>query len=107
MTGNDQLAVALRRLVDRVSHWTAPRWAVPGPGGVPRADLLYALVQEMADRAADVEGQPRRTVPSLANELALTDQLRVMIADLRDAQPDSAVLTAAADRIAAVNRALS
>jgi len=39
-------------------------------------------VQTLADLAADVEGEPRRPVPRLDNDLALVDQVRVMIADL-------------------------
>ena len=63
----DELATETRRLVDRVSTWTPPRWAASsasGPG--TRADRFHALVQELADQAADAEGQPRRAVPRLS-----------------------------------------
>jgi hypothetical protein len=49
---------------------------------VIRADLVYALVQRLADLAADAEGQPRRGVPRLDSDLSLVDQVRVISADL-------------------------
>ena len=69
----DELAIETRRLVDRVSTWTPPRWAASsasGPGS--RADRFHALVQELADQAADAEGQPRRPVPRLTPDTAWT-----------------------------------
>jgi hypothetical protein len=107
----DGLAPAVRRLVDRVSHWTPRRWGVPsrpGPSrlGPSRAELVHGLVQEVADLAADAEGQPCRPVPRLDNDLALPDQLRVVAGDLAGAAPGAAVLAGAAERVAAVSRAL-
>jgi hypothetical protein len=103
----DELARETRRLVDRVSTWTPPRWAassVSGPGS--RADRFHALVQTLADQAADAEGEPRRVVPRLSPDTALPDQLRVVVADLIEAAPDEAVLASAAKRVAAAKRAL-
>jgi hypothetical protein len=102
----DELAVETRRLVDRVSTWTPPRWAASsasGPGS--RADRFYALVQELADQAADAEGQPRRVVPRLSPDTALPDQLRVVVADLL-AAGDSSRIEAAAKRVLSTKRAL-
>jgi hypothetical protein len=78
-----EFELAVDRLVNRVSHWTPPRWAAStASGDGSRADVMYALVQRVADLAADAEGQPRRRVPRLDNALALPDQLRVVARDL-------------------------
>jgi hypothetical protein len=50
--------------------------------GVSRAECVHALVQRLADAAADAEGTPRHVVPRLDNDLALPDQLRVVAADV-------------------------
>jgi hypothetical protein len=73
----DELEASVRKLVGQVAHWTPPRWAASG-----RSALVQGLVQQLADRAADAEGGPRRPVPRLDNDLALPDQLRVVAADL-------------------------
>jgi hypothetical protein len=103
--------VDLKRAVDlfvgQTGHWTASRWAQPaGPDGT-RGDLTHALVQRIADRAADAEGEPRRLVPRLVADAALTDQLRVVTADLLAAAPPEAVTAAAAADVGAVRAALS
>lgn len=104
----DELAVETRRLVDRVSTWTPPKWAASsasGPG--TRADRFHALVQELADSAADAEGQPRRAVPRLSPDTALPDQLRVVVADLiAAADADDPRITAATKRVNTTKRAL-
>ena len=104
--GRGELASALARLVDRASHWTPPRWAASSRSGRSRADVMYDLVQQIADRVADAEGQPRRVVPRLNNDLALPDQLRVVAADLLAAEADAAVLADAAAVVTAVRRVL-
>lgn len=43
---------------------------------------MHTLVQALADIAADAEGQPRRPVPRLPNDLQLPDQLQVIGLDL-------------------------
>jgi hypothetical protein len=83
------LAREVDLLVNEVGHWTTPRWRA-WAGGV------HALVQRIADLAADAEGQPRRAVPRLDNDLALPDQLRVVATDLVAARPTQEVLAAAA-----------
>jgi hypothetical protein len=75
-TTADEFAASVRKLVGQVSHWTPSRWAASS-----RAVLMYDLVQRLADHTADAEGEPRRPVPRLANDLALPDQLRVVAAD--------------------------
>jgi hypothetical protein len=107
VTGADRLAREVGRLVDQVAHWTPSRWAASGASGSgSRADLVYALVQDLADRAADAEGQPRRVVPRLAYDAALPDQLRVLAADLTAAGAP-AVLQTAAEAVLTTRRALS
>lgn len=101
------LEQALERFVRQVGHWEAPRWgtALDGTAGT-RADAVHALVTWVADAAASAEGEVRRPVPRLANDLALIDQLRVVVADLLAASPSAAVLTEAAERVTAVRGAL-
>jgi hypothetical protein len=95
MTGSADLASAVARLVNRVSHWTPPRWAASSRSGRSRADVFHELVQQVADRAADAEGAPRRVVPRLPSDLALPDQLRVVAADLQAAGDEPACAEAA------------
>jgi hypothetical protein len=47
---------------------------------------MHALVQTLADIAADAEGQPRRPVPRLPNDMQLPDQLQVIGLDLLEAE---------------------
>jgi hypothetical protein len=102
-----ELDRAVGLLVGQVGHWQQPRWAASAAGGnVSRADLVHKLVQEVADLAADAEGEPRRDVPRLANDLALPDQLRVVAADLVAAAPPDEVTARAAAAVAATRSAL-
>jgi hypothetical protein len=77
------------RLLAQVGHWEQSRWARP-PG---RADSAYALVQRLADLAADAEGRPHRPVPR-EHDLLLPDQLRVMADDLLAVAPAPVLQTA-------------
>lgn len=102
-----ELDRAVQLLVRQVGHWQQPRWSAAAQGGnVSRADLVHKLVQEIANLAADVDGEPRRTVPRLENDLALPDQLRVVAADLVAAGPPEAVLAEATAAVAATRSAL-
>jgi hypothetical protein len=90
-----EFELAVDRLVNRVSHWTPPRWAASSASGDgSHADVMYALVQHVADLAADAEGQPRRRVPRPDNALALPDQLRVLARDLAAAGSQEAIAEA-------------
>ena len=103
----DELSRAVDLLVAQVAHWMAPRWAASATvGNVARSDLLHRLVQRIANLAADAEGEPRRTVPRLDNDLVLPDQLRVVAADLLAAGPPASVLADAAAEVVATRRAL-
>ncbi|SCL35675.1 hypothetical protein GA0074692_4153 [Micromonospora pallida] len=102
-----ELDRAVDLLVRQVGHWQPPRWAaLTVDGNVSRADLVHKLVQELANLAADVEGQPRRTVPRLDNDLALPDQLRVVAADLVATEPAPEALTWAAAEVTATRTVL-
>ena len=93
-------ATAAERLLDQVRHWEQPRWSAAG-----RADRVHALVQQLADLAADAEGRPRRPVPR-EHDLILPDQLRVMADDLLAAEPSAPTLAAATEAVDAVRRNL-
>ncbi|TDC65701.1 hypothetical protein E1258_04910 [Micromonospora sp. KC207] len=102
-----ELGRAVELLVRQVGHWQQPRWAASAGGGnVSRADLVHRLAQEIANLAADAEGQPRRAVPRLDNDLVLPDQLRVVAADLLAAAPPAGALARAAAAVTATRSAL-
>ncbi|MEV6637604.1 hypothetical protein AB0M54_43430 [Actinoplanes sp. NPDC051470] len=67
-------STGVERLLKQIAHWTESRWR-------GRDDHVHALVQHLADLAADAEGRPRRPVPRL-HPMVLPDQLRVMADDL-------------------------
>jgi hypothetical protein len=91
-----------------VGHWEPQRWAklAASPDPTRRSDMMFALVQELADAAAAAEQRPPREVPRLDNDLALPDQLRVMAADLVAAGPDDDVLDHATRLVTRVSRML-
>lgn len=91
----------------RISHWTPHRWSLPvREGGESRADCVFALVQRLADATAEAEAAEPRRVPRLENDLALPDQLRVMIADLVAVSPPTAVCQQATVLVEEVARLL-
>ncbi|MDG4793260.1 hypothetical protein [Micromonospora sp. WMMD1082] len=105
--GGVELGRGVELLVRQVGHWQQPRWSAAASGGnVSRADLVHRLVQEIANLAADAEGEPRRTVPRLDNNLALPDQLRVVAADLIAAGPADEALARAATEVTETRAAL-
>jgi hypothetical protein len=77
-----------RSLVQRLRLWTPARYAAAAAPWGTRGDLVRHLAQACADAAADLEGQPRRTVPRLDSDLGLADQLAVTSDDLVRAGPD-------------------
>jgi hypothetical protein len=96
------LELAVARLVNQVAHWTPVRWSKPTAAGTgTRAEAMHALVQRLADEAAQAEGGQSRPVPRLVNDLALPDQLRVVSADLIAADPDRANANANVDLVRA------
>ncbi len=93
------------RLVRRLVQWTPSKWAASTASGPSRAEQVHALVQRLADLAADAEGQPRRPVPRLENDLALPDQVRVLADDLIAAAGET-VPREAGDAVTAARRSL-
>jgi hypothetical protein len=95
-------ATAVERLHNQVRHWEQGRWWSREQGAT-RGDLMYTLVQRLADLAADAEHQPRRIVPR-EHDMVLPDQLRVLADDLLAADPKPELLasaTAAVDELRA------
>lgn len=82
--------VLAERVAGQVAGWGPARWraTTPASGARTRREVLYELVQHLADLCADLEGRERRRVPRLENDYALPDQLRVVAADLESAGPD-------------------
>jgi len=78
------------RVAGQVAGWGPARWraTTSASGARTRREVLYELVQHLADLCADLEDRERRSVPHLENDYALPDQLRVVAADLDSAGPD-------------------
>jgi hypothetical protein len=100
------LNAAVERFVARVGHWDPDRWAKPARAGRARADVVYDLVQSLADLSRRTEALPARPVPRLENHLALPDQVRVIAADLLVAGAPAEDVARAAGWIDATTRAL-
>jgi hypothetical protein len=83
-------ATAVERLHNLVRHWEQGRWWSRN-GGATRGDLMYALIQRLADLAAEAEHQPQRVVPR-EHDMVLPDQLRVLADDLLAANPSPDLL---------------
>lgn len=101
-----ELSRSLHLQADRVRGLPLSRLDRPGAAGdgSSPADAVRAAAQELADLAADAEGQPRRTLPRLATH-GLGDQLAVVGADVvRFGSADG--LSAAHDVLARMRRAL-
>ena len=79
--------------------------AVPAGSRPTKGDSVYALVQRLADLAADAEGHPHRLVPR-PGDLTLPDQLRVMSDDLIAATPSDEALRFATDDVNATRHTL-
>jgi hypothetical protein len=87
----------VQRLLNQIAHWAENRWRRPAGDGT-RETVVQTLVQQLADVAADAEGQPRRPVPHL-HPMVLPDQLRVMADDLAAAGPSADTLDRAAQLV--------
>ncbi|QSB05866.1 hypothetical protein [Natronoglycomyces albus] len=76
------LGQALGRIVHGTKHWTPARLRARHGAEPTKAEVLAQLVQRLADLTAEVEAQPRRTVPAPSSDSTLPVQLAVMAADL-------------------------
>lgn len=88
----NQFRLAADRLYDRVYRWGAGRWATrPGPNDGPtNADIVYELLQQLADLGADLHQHERHDVPRLPVDTAIADQLAVISHDLADIDEERA-----------------
>ncbi len=102
----DELARAVDRLVDQVTHWTSARWSASGATGGTRADAAHAFAQRLADLEAEATGRRSRPVPRLPSDLALPDQWRVLARDLTAVRPGPAEVPGAAQAVAQLRAAL-
>ena len=121
---SDLLRVELDRVLTRLAHLGPARLSRPATGGAgaggldaagpdaaaptggrSAADLVRETLQPLADAVAEAAGQPRRTVPVLADR-AVADQLAVLGADALDATLPQAALADLAQRLTALRRAL-
>jgi hypothetical protein len=98
-------ATSIDRLLNLVHHWAETRWSAPSGTG-SRAEMVYTLVQRLADLGAEAEHRPPRPVPR-AHCLVLPDQLRVMADDILAAGPSDDLLARATTEVDRVRQALS
>jgi hypothetical protein len=77
-------AAQLGRTVDRLRSLAIARLSAPFEPEPTRADAARSLAQRLADAAATLEGEPRRTLPRLADG-AVGDQVAVCGRDLLEA----------------------
>ena len=102
----EDFPVAIQRLLTHVGHWENPRWAAAASSGAgTRGDLVYGLVQRLADLGAEAEHRPGRPVPR-EPDMVLPDQVRVMADDLQAAGASDEVLAGAVKEVLAVRAAL-
>ena len=97
-------ATSIDRLHNQIRHWEQARWSPRGAATSP-ADVVFALVQHLADLAADAEHRDRRPVPREVG-LVLPDQLLVMSEDLLAAAPAEPVLAEATAAVTRTRQAL-
>lgn len=67
------------RVLTRIGRWTPRHWATHD-----RMTTVHAVLQRLADLAAEFDGAPPRAVPNLGGA-AVSDQLTVLVGDLADA----------------------
>ena len=98
--GRDDVQPLLRPVLELDRYCALPRsddlrlLLAPAKTGGTRGVVVFALVQRLADHAADAEQGRHRPVPRLADTV-LPDQLRAMADDLIAASPSDDVLTLA------------
>jgi hypothetical protein len=99
-------ATSVDRLHNQVRHWEQGRWWSRTAGATAtRGDLMFVLIQRLADLGADAEHRPRRPVPR-EHDMVLPDQLRVLADDLVAATPPETLLAEAATAVEDVRFAL-
>ena len=102
----EDFRVAVQRLLTQVGHWENPRWSAAASSAAgTRGDLVYGLVQHLANLGADAENRPHRPVPR-EPDMVLPDQIRVMADDLLAADAQDDLLAVAVKEVHAVREAL-
>jgi hypothetical protein len=105
-SGVTDFATSVERLHNQVRHWEQGRWWSRTPaGGATRGDVMFALIQRLADLGADAEQRPRRPVPR-EHDMVLPDQLRVLADDLLAAAAPEPLLSEATAAVDDVRSAL-
>ncbi len=87
----DDLRQVTQLLVNQVSHWTQARWG-------DRGEALHQALQRIAG--------PEHALPRLS-DLVLSDQLRVVVADLLDSEPGPAEVNRAVQELTSVRGSLT
>jgi hypothetical protein len=87
----EELRQVTQLVVNQVSHWTPARWG-------SRGDTLHQVLQRIAG--------PEHVVPRLS-DVALADQLRVLVADLMESTPDQARLSEAIEALRELRASLT
>ncbi|NHC14454.1 hypothetical protein [Motilibacter deserti] len=80
-TPRDELEREVRRVADRLRTLAVGRLGEPAPPWPSRAAAARAAAQALADAAAQLEGEPRRELPGLA-DTASGDLVAVCGSDL-------------------------
>lgn len=103
----DRLRVALQRLYDGVARWSDSRWAGQVGDGRSRADVLFALVLDLAELGTRAGcGAPSAIRPHRLGSHALADQLAVVGAELVAAPQAELVAGQAEIAVATAHRLL-
>ncbi|GLW31428.1 hypothetical protein [Actinoplanes regularis] len=90
-------ATSVERLLTQVRHWEEGRWKASVGAGT-KGDLVFGLVQRLADLGAEAESRAARAVPR-THDLVLPDQLRVVADDIIAADPAEELLARATSAV--------
>lgn len=110
-TPRERLQADLTRTVDRLRTLGLARLEASFEPEPTRADAARAVAQHLADLAADLEGEPRRTLPVLGvqaagDQVAVTGHDLLAAAAASDVPDVDARLTEAADLLLDLRRRL-
>ncbi len=106
-TASPELASEVQRLHAAVAHWSTSRWDSRVGDGRSRADVVYALIVELARLGAEAgSGAPPEATPRRVGAQALPDQLAVVGAELVAAPDLDSVADAVASALAEARRLL-
>jgi hypothetical protein len=96
----NELAAVAANLIRRLRRWDRKSWLVGATGRAgSRSDAAFAAVQRLADIGAAAERRLPRPVPR-PSDLALADQLAVLVDDIQRTDGPDAVRAATLELIA-------